>query len=91
MWVISGYCVQITGDVLVKKGLVWQGAIFYALSALFWYRVFAMVQFSLCTVIPSIIGNSIMLFAGWAVFGERLTPHQWLGIAVGMVAVALLA
>lgn len=90
-WIIAAYSVSVTGDVLIKQGSPWIGAILYAASTPFWVRVIQARELSTVAIMSSIIGNTMLLLAARFFLGEVMTPQQWVGIAIGMVALAFLA
>jgi drug/metabolite transporter (DMT)-like permease len=89
-WMVVAYCFSITGDIMLKKGWPWIGALIYASSTPFWFEVLRYKDLSYIAIVSSVVGN-IMLLAAAAIFlGESLSARQWAGFAVGLIALALM-
>jgi len=91
LWMIVAYLIATTGDVLVKKQFVWLGALLYACTTPFWVKVLQVKDLSSLAIISSVVGNTILLLGARIFLGEIMTPMQWVGIAIGMISLILLA
>ena len=89
-WMVIAYCFSITGDILVKKDWLWLGALVYASSTPFWAQVLRSKDLSYVTIVSAVIGNIMLLVAASLFLGDNLTPRQWLGFTIGLVAVILM-
>ena len=89
-WMISAYSVSVTGDVLLKKGYIWSGAVLYAASTLPWVQVMRYKDLSYIAVTSAVIGNAMLLLAAHFCLGESMSAKQWVGAALGLAAVALM-
>ena len=90
LWMVSAYLVTTAGDIMVKKEYIWLGAIIYASSTPFWVEVLRQKDLSQVAVSSTIIGNIIVLAGAHLFLGESLVGRQWIGLAVGVVAVMLM-
>ena len=86
-----------TADHILRAGLhfatQWQilaGLACYAISVVVWILALTRVQVSLAYPMLS-LGYVVTAFAAWWLFGETLTPHKLLGIAIIIAGVVLLA
>lgn len=90
IWMSAAYCISTTGDIMLKKGWPWLGALIYASSTPFWFEVLRHKDLSQVAVSSTIIGNAILLTGAFVFLGESFSPKQWAGLAVGLLAVYLM-
>lgn len=88
------------GDFLVKKGALhgglsgnwWliAGALVYALTAFGWYYILKHIKLSSSVVIYSLSLLIIVVLISVFYFKERISPAEYLGIALAMASIVIL-
>lgn len=90
LWMVLAYLISVSGDVMLKKGYPWLGALIYAASTYPWVQVIRYKDLSYIAIVSAVIGNSMLLLAAHVFLGESFTARQWVGVAVGALAVFLM-
>jgi bacterial/archaeal transporter family protein len=74
------------------RGALFAGAAGVAatVGSLFYYRALATVDVSVASALTALY-PSVAILLGLLVLGERLEPRQWLGVALALVSVVLIA
>lgn len=88
--IIFGSVLEAMGDVLFRKQLYWIGGPLYVAGSILWAVSLRYGTLSKGIVLFMLLNVVIAVLAGVCLLGERLTVMQCLGIALGLVAVALL-
>ena len=95
--ILAAVLVCIAGDALLKQsqfrlGLyATAGMCMYALDAVLWAKIFSLAKFSTAAVMGSALGIILFVAVGVLVFQEKLRLTDYLGVAMAVGSVILLA
>jgi multidrug transporter EmrE-like cation transporter len=64
--------------------------IIYSLQPLIFYKSLSFESMTLMNILWDVISDIIVTIIGILVFGEMLSPTQWLGLALSLIGITLL-
>ena len=76
---------------MLTSPFIWCAGALLALSTLVWFHVLAKVEFSIAMPVGALLQVVLSVAAARLFFGESIPSVRWIGFALAMVAVGLIA
>jgi multidrug transporter EmrE-like cation transporter len=94
--IVVGVALEVAGDIFLKKwadggSRTWfvVGFTLYLAGTLAWARSLKYEDLSKAAVLFTVANMLAVVVAGAALFGEKLTAWNWLGVALGAASIVL--
>lgn len=86
-----GSLLEAAGDVYFRKQAYLLGGPLYIIGSALWALSLRYGTLSKGIALFMILNVLIDVFAGMYVLGEHMTPSQWVGVGLGIIAITLLS